>query len=105
MLLYDLIRTRNELTFLLFRYGKLTETLEQTFRTLPAIEDAIEGYKSFTDARNKRYEEESKKMQEIASEERDMEVFKGVLGGLSIEDARAKQKQYEDQIKASMGGK
>lgn len=105
LMIYDLVRTRNELTFLLFRNGLLTKELEERFRNLPPIEEAIERYKAYTAVRNAEYEEENKKMQSLASQERRMEVFKAVLSGMSKEDAEARQKQYEDQMRASMGGK
>lgn len=93
---------RNKLTFLLFRTGDLTEELEKEFRGLDAIETVNELVNGF-DAEHKKEEDEFKAIaQKQYEREQKMDIFKAVCNGMSIEEAEAKLKQYEEQVKQSM---
>lgn len=94
---------RNQLTFLLFRTGKLTKEIEDEFRGLTPIEALTASIGEFDAARK----EEEDKFKEIArtkyEEEQKLEIFKAVCNGMSEEDAKAKLTEYENQVKQSMG--
>ena len=94
---------RNQLTFLLFRTGKLTKELEDEFRSLTPIEALTATIGEFDAARK----EEEDRFKELArakyEEEQKLEIFKAVCNGMSEEDAKAKLTDYENQVKKSMG--
>ena len=94
---------RNQLTFLLFRTGKLTKELEDEFRELTPIEALTATIGEFDAARK----EEEDRFKELArakyEEEQKLEIFKAVCNGMSEEDAKAKLTEYENQVKKSMG--
>lgn len=94
---------RNQLTFLLFRTGKLTKEIEDEFRTLTPLEVLTEAIGEF-DAAHKKEEEEFKEVaRKQYEEEQKREIFKAVCNGMSEEDAKAKLTEYENQVKQSMG--
>ena len=95
--------TRNQLTFLLFRTGKLTKEIEDEFRAMPPLEILTEAIGEF-DAKRK---EEEDKFKEYArkkyEEDQKLDIFKAVCNGMSEEEAKAKLAEYEKQVKQSMG--
>lgn len=104
LLLLQLVQERNKLVFLLFRKGLLTETLEKRFRKATPIEDAIKWYneeKAKTDAV---LEERNKQFAEFKKTQDKMEIFKAVLNGMSVEDAEARLKEYDEQMKQAIQG-
>ena len=94
---------RNQITFLLFRTGKLTKEVEEEFRGLTPIEALTASIGEFDAARK----EEEDKFKDYArkkyEDEQKLEIFKAVCNGMSEEDAKAKLADYEKQVKQSMG--
>ena len=101
----QLVQERNKLVFLLFRKGLLTEDLEKRFRELPPIEKAFEYYNEEKEKTNAVFEERNKQFAEFKKEQDKVEVFKAILNGMSAEDAEAKLKEYNEEMKKAVQGK
>lgn len=102
ILWYHLASNRNKLTFLLFRTDALTEELEKKFRAMTTIEDIAKEVEKY-DAEHKKKEEEFKAIAQKEYEaEQKMDIFKAVCNGMPEEEAKAKLKQYEEQVAKSM---
>lgn len=102
ILWYHLASNRNKLIFLLFRTGALTKEIEEKFRKMTAIEDIAKKVEEY-DAEHKKKEEEFKAIAQKEYEaEQKMDIFKAVCNGMPEEEAKAKLKQYEEQVAQSM---
>lgn len=102
ILWYHLASNRNKLTFLLFRTDALTDELEKKFRGMTPIEEVAKEVEKF-EAEHKKKEEEFKAMaQKEYGAGQKMDIFKAVCNGMPEEEAKAKLKQYEEQVAQSM---
>lgn len=103
LLLIQYIQYCNKLMFLVFRKGNYKE-LEKEFKKLSSIEEAAKGYEVFA----KRHQEERDKIQALIDEDRErehkMDIFKGVLNGMSAEQAEEQLNKYEKQVKQAIQG-
>ena len=104
LLLIQYIQLCNKLMFLVFRKGKYSD-LEESYRNLISIDEVAKGYEAYT----QRNSEEQDKIQALINEQQarqhKLDVFKGVLNGMSVEDAEARLSQYENQVKQAVQGK
>ena len=104
LLLIQYIQLCNKMMFLIFRKGDYA-SVEDAYRKLISIEEVAKGYETF----NKRHEEDRAKIQELIDADREAEhkldVFKGVLNGMSVEQAEEQLNKYEAQVKQAIQGK
>lgn len=94
------VKVANQLTFIEFRDELLTDELEKEFRTLPKPEATQEALEEVNKVRKDKYEELRKMNTEAENEQKDIDIFQQVLGGLSKEEA---EKRYEDYKNAAGG--
>lgn len=104
LLLLQLVQERNKLVFLLFRKGLLNKDLEAKFRKITPIEDAIEWYNEEKEKTDAILEERNKQFAEFKKTQDKMEIFKAVLNGMSAEDAEARLKKYDEEMKKTIQG-
>lgn len=90
------VKVANQLTFVMFREGLLTEELEKEFRTLPKPEETTKALEDAHQARKDRYEELRKMNQKAQDEQDEIDIFQRVLGGMTKEDAEAKLEEYKN---------
>lgn len=105
LLLVQYAQIRNKMVFLLFRKNALTPELEKNFRSLPSIEDVAEMYKEFEKQHTAEREEIQKLIDKDREKEHKLDIFKGVLNGMSVEQAEEQLKKYESQVKQAVQGK
>ena len=89
------VKVANQLTFILFRDGLLTDELEKEYRTLPKPEETTEELNAANKVRKDRYEELAKKNKEAEDEQAEIDVFQQVLGGRSVEEAKQRIEDYK----------
>lgn len=103
LLLVQYSTLSNKLAFLLFRKKALTKELEEKFFALPSIDDVAGLYKKY----EKEHEENRSEIQKLIdadrAKEHKLDVFKGVLNGMSVEQAEEGLKKYEAQLAQAMG--
>lgn len=91
-------RFANQLTFTLFREGNLTDNLEREYRQFPSVEETSEKANMFTQARRDAIAEVNAEQARIMREEKGISIFKGIIGGMSKEEAKAKLEEYEAEL-------
>lgn len=89
------VKTANQLTFMMFRDGALTEELEKEYRALPKPEETTKAVEDANKVRKDSYEELAKKNKEAEEQQKDIDIFIQVLGGLSKEEAEQKLEDYK----------
>lgn len=100
--LYDAaIKWVNQIAFILFRQELLTDELTTEFRKLETPESTTEKVKAYM-------EEDKETVDKINGEQavynnhvKRLDLFKAVIGGMSLEEAQAKQAEYEAKIAAA----
>jgi len=90
-----IVKVSNQLTFILFRDGLLSEELEKEYRTLPKPEDTTAELEKVNKVRKDKYDELAKMNAEAQNEQKDIDIFQQVLGGLSKEEAEKKFEDYK----------
>lgn len=103
LLLNNLVQTRHQLVFLLFRRELITDEITKKFLSMMTIEDANKRYADAEDERKKRQEEESVRINALREEENKLDIFKGVLSGMTKEKAEEELKKYQAEAAKAMG--
>lgn len=98
--LYDATtKWANQLAFLLFRRGSLTDNAAQAFRELETPEDTTAVVGTFKDTRQEKIKEIRAEQEAVMAEEKELDILKGVIAGMTLEEAQAKLAEYEEQTK------
>ncbi len=95
---------RNKITFLLFRYKKLTEEIEAKFFALTPIEEVHQAMQKEAETRQAKQAEVKKVVDELHESENKLDIFKAVCNGMSEEKAKEELAQYEKQLLDNMKG-
>lgn len=90
-----IVKVCNQLTFILFRDELLSEELEKEYRTLPKPEETTAELEKVNKIRKDKYDELAKMNTEAQNEQKDIDIFQQVLGGLSKEEAEKKFEDYK----------
>lgn len=93
------VKYANQSSFILFRQNDLTPDLEAKLRELPTPESTSEKVKAFNDARQKRIDKINAQHQAIFEEEKALDVFTGIIAGMSKEEAEKRMKEHEKKIR------
>lgn len=92
------VQEANRVVSTLWREQLLTEELEKEYRTLPTLKEAADKYNGFTNARKERMEDVVRLHKEITDEEKVLDIFKGVINGMSAKDAEKRYNEYQNQM-------
>jgi flagellar motility protein MotE (MotC chaperone) len=96
------VKFANQLCFILFREDTITKELTDLLRSLPTPETTTELVKEFTDAREARIKALNGAHAAIMDEQKNLDIFLGVIAGMSPEEAARRMKEHDDQVKAQL---
>lgn len=105
LLLNNLVQARHQIVFLLFRRRLITDNLTEKFLSMMTIEEANRRYAALEDERKARQDEEAKRINVLREEESKLDIFKGVLAGMTKEKAEEELKKYQAEAAKAMGAK
>ena len=88
----------NQLAFILFRNGSISEEETAEFRELPAPEETSKKVREFEDAHQAKIDAINEQQKAIMDERKGLDLFLAIISGMSEEEAKAKMAQYEAQI-------
>lgn len=90
-----------------FLWGEelITEEIEKEYRALPKMKVMADKYNEFVDARNARAKELEDRRKEILEDDKKIDVLKGVVAGLSLEESEKKYNTYRKQIEQAANAK
>lgn len=91
-------RWANQLAFALFRDGTITDQIEDDFYALLPVAETTARAKAFADARKERIDDINLKHDEIIKEQKGLGIFQAILSGMSEEQAKEKQAEYDNQV-------
>lgn len=93
------IKYANQISFILFRQNSISDEMAAELRELPTPEDTAAKVQEFNAARQARIDEVNKQHQAIFEEEKALDVFTGIIAGLSKEDAEKRMAEHEAKIR------
>ena len=98
------VQEANRVASTLWREGLITPEYEKEYRALPSMKEMADAYNVFTDERKGRMDEVMADHKVIADEERELDIFKGVINGIPAEESEKRYDEYRQQQQAAMGG-
>ena len=98
------VQEANRVASTLWREGLITPEYEKEYRALPSMKEMAEAYNVFTDERKGRMDEVMADHKVIADEERELDIFKGIINGIPAEESEKRYDEYRQQQQAAMAG-
>lgn len=97
------VQEANRVITMLWRMQLLTPELEEEYRKLPTMEIMASEYNVFTSERKARMDKVMESHKEIAEEEKDLDIFKGIINGIPAEESEKRYNEYQRQQQSAMG--
>lgn len=98
------VQEANRVVSTLWREELLPADLEAEYRKLPKMNDMADKYNEFTSARKEKMDKIMADHKVIADEERELDIFKGIINGIPAEESEKRYDEYRQQQQAAMGG-
>ena len=98
------VQEANRVVTTLWREQLLPEDLEKEYRALPSMKEMAEAYNKFTSERKARMDEVMAQHKTIANEEKELDIFKGVINGMDKKESEKKYAEYQQQAQQAMAG-
>lgn len=98
------VKEANRVASTLWREGLITPEYEKEYRALPSMKEMADAYNVFTDERKGRMDEVMADHKVIADEERELDIFKGIINGIPAEESEKRYDEYRQQQQAAIGG-
>lgn len=98
------VQEANRVASTLWRLNIITEELETAFRSLPSMKEVADAYNAFTDDRKARMDKIMADHKVIADEEKELDIFKGIINGISAKEAAKKYEEFKKSQQQAMAG-
>ena len=96
-----MVSQANNIMFLLWRRGLLTQELETEYRELPSTEEAVKDFEGFEKANAEKANELEAARKEFMDAQHKTDIFKAILNGMSKEKAEEEYAKMQAQIEAA----
>lgn len=96
-----MVSQANNIMFLLWRRGLLTQELEAEYRELPSTEEAVKDFDGFEKANAEKANELEAARKEFMDAQHKTDIFKAILNGMSKEKAEEEYAKMQAQIEAA----
>lgn len=97
------VQEANRVVTTLWRLELLPEEMEKEYRALPTMKEMANAYNVFTSARKERMDKIMADHKVIADEEKDLDIFKGIINGISAKEAERKYEDFKNAQQQAMG--
>lgn len=97
------VQEANRVARTLWAEELLTPEIEKTYRTLPKLKTMADKYNEYTDARKARMDEIMELHRTVAEEEKELDIFKGIVNGIPADEAEKRYNEYRRQQQSAMG--
>ena len=96
-----MVSQANNVMFLLWRRGLLTQELETEYRALPSTEEAVKDFEGFEKANVEKANELEAARKEFMDAQHKTDIFKAILNGMSKEKAEEEYAKMQAQMEAA----
>lgn len=93
------VKYANQISFILFRQNTITDAMATALHGLPTPEETAAAVQEFNNARQKRIDSVNEMHKEIFNEQKDLDVFTGIIAGLTKEEAERRMAEHEAKIR------
>lgn len=97
------VQEANRVVTTLWRLQLLPDIMEAAYRALPTMKEMADKYNEFTSARKERMDKIMADHKVIAEEEKELDIFKGIINGVSAKEAEAKYNEFKNAQQQAMG--
>ena len=98
------VQEANRVVTTLWRLQLLPEEMEAAYRALPTMKEMADAYNEFTSARKEKMDKIMTDHKVIADEEKELDIFKGIINGISAKEAEKKYEEYKNTQRQAMAG-
>lgn len=98
------VQEANRVVTTLWRLQILPEDMEKEYRELPTMKEMADAYNEFTSARKERMDKIMADHKVVSEEEKDLDIFKGIINGIPAEESEKRYNDYKQQQQAAMAG-
>ena len=98
-----MVSQANNVMFLLWRRGLLTEEDEKAYRELPSTEEAVKDFEEFEKKTAKEAEALEEQRKAFMEKQHETDIFKAVLNGMNKEQAEQEYSKLQQQIANAQG--
>lgn len=98
------VQEANRVVTTLWREKLLPDMLEAAYRALPSMKEMADAYNVFLDARKERLEAAMEQHKAISQEEKNLDIFKGVINGMSKKESERKYDVFKMQQQQALAG-
>lgn len=98
------VQEANRVVSTLWREELLTPELEKEYRALPKMTEMANKYNEFMDARKERMDKIMADHKVIAEEEKELDIFKGIVNGVPADESEKRYAEYQKQAQQAMAG-
>lgn len=99
------VQEANRVVTTLWRLQLLPDIMEAAYRALPTMKEMADKYNEFTSARKERMDKIMADHKVIAEEEKELDIFKGIINGVSAKEAEAKYNEFKKAQQQAMGAR
>ena len=99
------VQEANRVASTVWRLVPMPEEFEKEYRALPSMKEVADAYNEFTDDRKERMDAIMEQHKAIAEEERELDIFKGIINGISADEAEKKYEDYKKAQQQAMGAR
>lgn len=99
------VQEANQVATTLWRLGLLPDELEKEYRALPTLKEVADAYNEFTAARKERMDKIMADHKVVADEEKELDIFKGIINGISAKEAEKKYNEFKNAQAQAMGAR
>lgn len=99
------VQEANRVASTVWRLVQMPEEFEKEYRALPSMKEMADAYNKFTDARKERMDAIMDQHKAISEEEKELDIFKGIINGISADEAEKKYNEYKNAQQQAMGAR
>lgn len=98
------VQEANRVVTMLWRMELLTPEMEKAYRELPKMEEMADAYNVFLKDRQERMDKVMADHKVIADEEKELDIFKGIINGVPAEESEKRYNEYRQKQQAALAG-
>lgn len=99
------VQEANRVVTTLWRLEILPDELEKEYRALPSMKEMADAYNEFTSDRKERLDKIMEQYNAIHAEEKDLDIFKGIVNGISADESEKRYNEFQKMQKQAVAGR
>lgn len=98
------VQEANRVASTVWRLVPMPDAFEKEYRALPSMKEMADRYNAFLDARKERVDKIMAEHKEISEEEKELDIFKGIINGVPAEESEKRYAEYKQRQQAALAG-